>query len=316
MNEHVGSSHFSPIGAWLTHHGYSIVASLGRLLRRPGATLLTVGVMALALALPLGLWVLLQNLQPLAGQVQSSREVALFLKPNVDSASAQVLMKTLEARDDVQSAALVTPEQALAQMRQRDDLAAAIDALGVETAQAALPSVLHLVPKGDEQALVTAAQAMPEVAQVQYDARWRQRLQAWLQLGQRLVQVLMVVLGLGAFLVVGNTVRLDVLSRREEIGVLQLLGASDGFVRRPFLYLGAWYGLLAGAIALGVLALTRLALQAPLATLAERYGSQFVLHGLPPIQAFFVVLGAGLLGWLGAGFVTGHHLRKLRPQEG
>lgn len=313
MNERAGNAHSSRLGAWLAHHGYSIVASLGRLLRKPGATLLTVGVMALALALPLGLWVLLQNLQPLAGQVQSSREVALYLNPGVDSAGAQALAKTLGEREDVQSAELVTPAQALTQMRQRDDLAAAIDALGVETAQAALPSVLRLVPKGDEQALVAAAQAMPEVAQVQYDARWRQRLQAWLQLGQRLVQVLMLTLGLGALLVVGNTVRLDVLSRHEEIGVLQLLGASDGFVRRPFLYLGAWYGVLAGVIALGVLALVRLALQAPLAALAERYGSTFALHGLPPMQALAVVLGAGLLGWLGASLVTGHHLRKLRP---
>lgn len=313
MNERKDTAHAGPVGAWVAHHGYSVVASLGRLLRRPGATLLTVGVMALALALPLGLWVLLQNLQPLAGQVQSSREVALFLNPDVDSARAQAIEKTLSAREDVQSVELVTPEQALTQMRQRDDLAAAIDALGADTAQAALPNVLRLVPKGDEQALVTAVQALPEVAQVQYDARWRQRLHAWLQLGQRLAQVLMLTLGLGALLVVGNTVRLDVLSRREEIDVLQLLGASDGFVRRPFLYLGAWYGVLAGGIALGVLALVRLALQAPLATLAERYGSAFALHGLPPAQAFAVVVGAGLLGWLGASLVTGHHLRKLRP---
>lgn len=313
MNERKDTAHAGPVGAWVAHHGYSVVASLGRLLRRPGATLLTVGVMALALALPLGLWVLLQNLQPLAGQVQSSREVALFLNPDVDSVRAQAIEKTLSAREDVQSVELVTPEQALIQMRQRDDLAAAIDALGADAAQAALPNVLRLVPKGDEQALVTAVQALPEVAQVQYDARWRQRLHAWLQLGQRLAQVLMLTLGLGALLVVGNTVRLDVLSRREEIDVLQLLGASDGFVRRPFLYLGAWYGVLAGGIALGVLALVRLALQAPLATLAERYGSTFALHGLPPAQAFAVVVGAGLLGWLGASLVTGHHLRKLRP---
>jgi cell division transport system permease protein len=119
----------------------------------------------------------------------------------------------------------------------------------------------------------------------------------------------------GCLLVVGNTVRLDIQSRREEIGVLQLLGASDGFVRRPFLYLGAWYGLGAGALALGVLTLAWLALREPLADLAARYGSNFALQGLPPLPALAVLAAAGVLGWLGAGLVTGHYLRQTRPVE-
>ena len=122
-------------------------------------------------------------------------------------------------------------------------------------------------------------------------------------------------LGLGALLVVGNTVRLDIQARREEIGVLQLLGASDGFVRRPFLYLGAWYGLAAGALALGVLTLAWMALRQPLADLAGEYGSNFALHGLDPLPALYVLVAAGLLGWLGAGLVTGHFLRQTRPVE-
>lgn len=315
MNERKAGAQESRLAAWCSHHGYSMVASLGRLLHKPGATVLTVGVMALALALPLGLWLVLQNVQQLAGQVQESREVTLFLKLDVDAARAQALETTLAARSDVRHVQRETPQQALAQMRMREDLAAAIDALGEDAAQAALPTVLRLTPVADEQTLVRELQALPEVEQVQYDAQWRQRLQAWLAFGARVVQVLMVLLGLGALLVVGNTVRLDVLARREEIDVLQLLGASDGFVRRPFLYLGAWYGLLAGALALGVLAATRLALAPPLASLAQRYGSSFSLHGLPPLAAAAVLLGAGVLGWLGAGLVTAHHLRQLRPQE-
>lgn len=315
MNERKAGAQESRLAAWCSHHGYSMVASLGRLLHKPGATVLTVGVMALALALPLGLWLVLQNVQQLAGQVQESREVTLFLKLDVDAARAQALETTLAARSDVRHVQRETPQQALAQMRMREDLAAAIDALGEDAAQAALPTVLRLTPVADEQTLVRELQALPEVEQVQYDAQWRQRLQAWLAFGARVVQVLMVLLGLGALLVVGNTVRLDVLARREEIDVLQLLGASDGFVRRPFLYLGAWYGLLAGALALGVLAATRLALAPPLAALAQRYGSSFSLHGLPPLAAAAVLLGAGVLGWLGAGLVTAHHLRQLRPQE-
>ena len=307
--------HASRIGAWLEHHAHSLVTSLGRLLRKPWASLLTIGVMALALALPVGLWVVLMNVQRLGGQVQAAREITVFLRPGIDAARASALADMLRTRADVAAVDRVSPDQALAQLRQRDDLAAAIDALGADAARAALPEALRVVPRDDEVALVRAIGALPETDRVQYDARWRERLQAWLGFGVRAVQVLAVLLGLGALLVVGNTVRLDIQARREEIGVLQLLGASDGFVRRPFLYLGAWYGLAAGALALGILTVAWLALQAPLATLAARYGSSFTLRGLDPLAAAAVLAGAGLLGWLGAGLVTGHYLRQTRPRE-
>ena len=141
---------------------------------------------------------------------------------------------------------------------------------------------------------------------------WRERLNQWLRFGTRLAWVLALLLGVGALLVVGNTVRLDIQSRKEEIGVLQLLGATDGFIRRPFLYLGAWYGLAAGALAIGLLTLANHYLAPPLAELAASYGSRFALQGFNPLQALLVVLGAGLLGWLGGGIVTGHYLRQTR----
>jgi cell division transport system permease protein len=154
---------------------------------------------------------------------------------------------------------------------------------------------------------------LPEADLVQHDAVWRQRLDGWLRFGTRVALVLAALLGLGALLVVGNTVRLDIQSRREEIGVLQHLGATDGFIRRPFLYLGAWYGLAAGALAIGLLTLAAIGLREPLAELAASYGSRFELAGFDPIAAVEVVLGATVLGWLGAGIVTGHYLRQTRP---
>ena len=316
MNERAAANaQASRFGAWLDHHGFSIVASLGRMLRKPWATMLTVGVMAVALALPLGLWVVMQNLSRLGGEVQSSRDVAVFLKPEVDAAKAQAIADSLRARGDVAKVDLIAPEQALQQLRAREDLAAAIDALGEDAARAALPSVLRVSPRGDELLLAESLKALPDAERVQHDAVWRERLDAWLRFGGRAVLVLAALLGLGALLVVGNTVRLDIQSRREEIGVLQLLGASDGFVRRPFLYLGAWYGLGAGGLALGVLTLAWLALREPLADLAARYGSSFALQGLPPLPALAVLATAGVLGWLGAGLVTGHYLRQTRPVE-
>jgi cell division transport system permease protein len=295
---------------WFDHHVYSFVASLGRLLRKPWATALTVGVMAVALALPLGLWVTLQNVARFAGDVQQSRQVSVFLKTDVVAARAKALAGELESRPDVAAVELRTPEQGLEELRQRGlgDSLAALEGNP-------LPCLLIVTAQGDEAPLAQSLQQLPEADVVQHDAAWRARLDQWLRFGQRLAWVLAGLLGLGALLVVGNTVRLDIQSRREEIGVLQLLGASDGFIRRPFLYLGACYGVLAGAIALALLTGADLALRVPLAELARSYGSGFRLHGFDPLQAAGIVLSAGVLGWLGAGFVTGHYLRQTRPTE-
>jgi len=300
----------SRIGMWFDHHVYSFVASFGRMLRKPWATALTIGVMAVALALPLGLWVMLQNIERFAGNVQQSRQISVFLKTEVASARVHALSTELRSRPEVASVELRTPAQGLEELRERG-LGDSLSALDGNP----LPSLLIVTPRGDETTLAQSLQALPEADVVQHDAGWRERLDQWLRFGTRLAWVLAALLGLGALLVVGNTVRLDIQSRREEIGVLQLLGASDGFIRRPFLYLGAGYGVLAGALALALLTATDTALRAPLAELARSYGSSFSLHGFDLRQAAAVVLGAGVLGWLGAGFVTGHYLRQTRPTE-
>ncbi len=293
---------------WFDHHLYSLVASLGRIGRKPGATTLTIGVMAIALALPLGLWLVLSNVARFSGDVQQSREISVFLKQDLDLGHARTLAATLRARSDIAQVQLRTPDQGLAALR-ASGLGDAIAAAGVNP----LPSLLIVTPRGDESLLAASLQQLPEADLVQHDAQWRQRLDGWLRFGMRVVLVLGCLLGVGALLVVGNTVRLDIQSRREEIGVLQHLGATDGFIRRPFIYLGAWYGLAAGGVALGMLTLAALALQAPLAELAARYGSKFELNGFDAPTAAAVVLAASLLGWLGAGIVTGHYLRQTRP---
>jgi len=296
-------------GRWFDHHVYSLVAGIGRLLRKPWATILTVGVMAVAFALPLGLWASLSNLVRFTGDVQRSRVVAVYLKPEIDAGRAAALAQTLRARPDVARVELRTPQQGLDELRNRAGLGEAIDALGDNP----LPTLLNVVPRGDEQRLAENLQALPEADAVQHDAAWRARLDRWLVLGARLAAVLAALLGAGALLVVGNTVRLDIQSRREEISVLQLLGATDGFIRRPFLYLGACYGVLSGALALALLSAAGFALEQPIAALAASYGSHFALQGFDPLRAALAVSGAGLIGWLGAGLVTGHYLRQTRP---
>lgn len=303
----------SRLGVWLHHHGHSVVFSLGRAWRKPWATLLTIMVMAVALALPLGLSIALDNVKLFAGSVQQSRDINLFLKPTVDAAGATQVAETLRGRADVSAVTVRTPEQGLAELRDSAGLGEAIDALHDNP----LPSLLIITPANgtDDARLAQSLQGLPQADLVQHDALWRKRLDAWLGFGARLVQVLSALLGLGAVLVVGNTVRLDIQSRRDEIGVLQLLGASDGFIRRPFLYLGAWYGLGAGALALALIGVAGLALRPPLAELSSSYGSPFVLHGLDLLHSSLVLVGTVVLGWLGAWLVTGHFLRQTRPTE-
>lgn len=300
----------SPLGTWVDHHLYSFVASLGRVFRKPWAALLTIAVMALALALPLGLWLVLGNLERLAGNVERSREISVFLKQDVDAARAATLADELRARGNIGSVEQRTPQQGIESLR--GELGDIIDAIGDENP---LPHVLVVTPAGDELTVASSLQQLPEAELVQHDAQWRQRLDTWLRFGGRVAWVLAALLGLGALLVVGNTVRLDIQSRREEIGVLQLLGATDGFIRRPFLYLGAWYGLAAGALAIGLLAAVALALREPLAELAASYGSRFALAGIDLRWTLLVLLGATALGWCGAGLVTGHFLRQTRPTD-
>lgn len=301
----------SGMGMWFDHHVYSLVASLGRLLRKPWATALTIGVMAVAIALPVGLWAALANIERFAGDVQQSRQLSVFLKPEITLDRARALADTLRGRADIGKVELRTPEQGLRELRDSSGLGDAISTLDGNP----LPSLLVVTPNGDESLLAQNLSTLPEADVVQHDAAWRKRLDGWLRFGTRLAWVLASLLGLGALLVVGNTVRLDIQSRREEIGVLQLLGATDGFIRRPFLYLGGCYGLVAGTVALGLLTATDLALREPLGELARSYGSGFVLQGFNPQYAAAIIIGTGLLGWLGAGFVTGHYLRQTRPTD-
>lgn len=299
----------SRLGTWFDHHLYSLVASLGRMFHKPWATALTIGVMAVAITLPLGLWAALGNIERFTGSVQQARQISLFLKPAVALDRARALADELRGRADVAALELRTPEQGMQELREHSGLGEAISAVEGNP----LPSVLIVSPKGDEAMLAASLKNLPEVDVVQHDAGWRQRLDSWLRFGVRLAWVLAILLGLGALLVVGNTVRLDIQSRREEIAVLQQLGATDGFIRRPFLYLGLSYGLVAGAIALALLTAADQALRDPLADLARSYGSSFTLRGFDLRQAAAIVFGSGLLGWIGAGLVTGHYLRQTRP---
>ncbi|HQZ30766.1 MAG TPA: permease-like cell division protein FtsX [Arenimonas sp.] len=301
----------SRVRAWREQHLYSLVSSLGRLAARPFATGLTVGVMAIALALPLGLGLALGNIERFSGSVTESREIGVFLKHDVTVAQARDLATGIGARADVAGVSVRTPDEGLAEFRAMSDLAGALDVLEENP----LPTVLVVQPKGDGDSLAADLRQLPQAEIVQHDAAWRQRLSAWLAFGERVVQVVAVLLGLGVLLVVGNTVRLDIGARSEEIAVLQHLGATDAFVRRPFLYLGAWYGLAAGVLAGALLLGAGLLMQGRLSALVASYGTQFALSGPGLRGSLMLLAGSALMGWLGAWLATGHHLRRTRPVD-
>jgi cell division transport system permease protein len=302
----------SRLAAWRDLHLYSMVSSFGRLMQRPWASAMTVGVMAIALALPLCLALVLGNVERLSGSFREAREVSLFLKPGLDAARVEAVQARVRRLAGTETVSLRTPEEGLEEFRQMADFAGALALLDYNP----LPAVLIVTPQAgiDGTALADTLRDLPEADFVQHDAEWRARLAAWLGFGRRITGVAALLLGLGVLLVVGNTVRLDIQGRSEEIQTVQLLGATDGFVRRPFLYLGAWYGALAAVLALGLALCARAALQEPVSTLVASYGSRFELRGLDPLSAVAVVAAAILLGWLGAWLAAGHHLRQTLPR--
>lgn len=301
-------------GSWRDQHLYSLFSSLGRLLARPWATALTALVMGLALALPLLFLILLDNARGLAGSWQDAREITVFLKPSADAAAGAALGARLAARGDVAAVKQITPEQGLAEFRAMSGFADALDVLQFNP----LPHVLIVTPNevrgSAEPPVLAELRREAEVDLVQYDAAWRRRLGAILGLSQRSALVLAGLLALATLLVVGNTVRLDIQSRAEEIAVMQLIGASAGFVRRPFLYTGIWYGLFSGALALLVVFAVHWALSAPVNQLLESYDHRFTLRALEPLAALSVPVLSAALGWLGAMLATARHLAEAHPE--
>lgn len=295
--------------AWREQHLYSLFSSLGRLAARPWATVLTLLVMALALALPLLLYVVLANARQLHGDVRDAGAISVFLKPRLDAAAVEALAQRLRTRPDVAAVDVRTPEQGLAEFRNQTGFA---DALAV-LRDNPLPAVLVVTPRtgaNEARDLVREFGAIADVDLVQYDAAWRERLDAILGVATRAAQVLATLLALAVLLVIGNTVRLDILGRSSEIDVMQLLGASPGFVRRPFLYAGFWYGAASAVLALAIVAAVQWSLAAPLQQLVASYDHRFAVGGLDLGMVLATLGGGAALGWSGAFLATWRHLAR------
>ena len=303
------------IRAYFARHAQTLVGSLGRVVHHPFATLMTMGVVAVALALPLFLNLLLMNVRTATGNWNEAFDLSVYMDKKAGAARTAALGKQLRLRGDVATVRIVTADQALAEFRSASGFGKALDALTDNP----LPDTLIVTPTLDKStpsgtdALKAAIGAMPDVQAVQLDTEWVKRLHGMLDILRRVVLLTGALLGAGVVLIVGNTIRLDILNRRAEIEVMKLVGASDGFARRPFLYSGIWYGLGGGLIALLLVGLAVAVLKAPVANLAALYGSQFQLQGLGFKVGALVLALAVALAWLGSWLAATRHIRGIDP---
>nr|WP_314877047.1 permease-like cell division protein FtsX [uncultured Pseudomonas sp.] len=300
--------------AWLESHRASLLDSLRRLAKQPIGSFFTCLVMAVALSMPMGLSLLLKNVEQLGGSWQRAAQISLYLKLDAGSKEGEALRDEIKGMPGVAEAQFVSREQALEEFQQQSGLGQALR----ELPDNPLPGVVVVTPtEVDKPALEALRQRLAELPRVdvaQLDLVWVERLAAILKLGDRFVFGLAVMLVSALLLVIGNTIRLHIENRRVEIEVIKLVGGTDSYVRRPFLYMGALYGLGAGLLAWAILAFGLNWLNDAVTGLSGLYGSDFALAGVPAADGLSLLIGAVLLGYIGAWIAVARHLNELAPR--
>ena len=298
---------------YVTAHATNCVAALRRLLRQPVGSFMTAMVIALALALPAGMRVIVNNADLLSESWQGAADFTVYLEMDVTDERARALADEVRKRDDVESVTLVDRTTAFEEFRARSGFGEALDALEENP----LPHALVVRPAGgaaaDVEKLARALDGRPETALVQLDTQWVARLRGILGLLARVVDIVTVLVGLAVVLIIGNTIRLEINNRSIEIEVMKLVGGTDGFIRRPFLYLGAWYGLIGALAAAGLVLATLALLEGPIASLASLYSRSASAAGLSLGETLLLVGGGTALGWAGAWLAAARHLRAIEP---
>ncbi|ODS23522.1 hypothetical protein AB835_08415 [Candidatus Endobugula sertula] len=308
-------SQYSIFQAWVTHHKYSCVNSLQRLLHPPWQSFLTWMVVAIALVLPLVLYLGLNHAQQLGSAWKNSGQLSAFLLHQTKPLAITQLQQRLSTYPELQHIELITPEQAKQEFQQHSGLGNVLQSLENNP----LPAVLTLLPADDFnnpeslEALKSKLEAEPLIELVQLDIAWLQRLHQIMGLAQQLVLVLGALLSLGVLLVIGNTIRLAIENRRHEIVVIKMVGGTDGFVRRPFLYTGFWYGIGGGLLALILLFISVQWISDSFQQLVELYENKYSLTFFNLKILVLVVFGSGFIGWSGAWLAVEKHLKEIEP---
>lgn len=305
------------LGNYLHHHRETSVSSLRRLGRSPVQTAMTVLVIAIAMALPAALYSAVENLRQLGGNVELNARMSVFLDKSAGDDEVATLVAEVEKRRDIASIVYLSRESALDEFREASGFGDVLALLPDNPLPAAIlvrPAPEITQDPAAAQKLADWLKAQPNVDDVSVDLEWLRKLHAFVDVGQQMAIGLGVLLAIGVLLVMGNTIRLAIENRREEIVVVKLIGGTDGYVRRPFLYAGLWYGLGGGFLAWLLVWTGFLALSSEFRQIAALYQSEFALRG-PGFTAFLTLAaGGGLLGLAGAWIAVAGHLREIEPE--
>jgi len=297
-------------------HAHALFSSLGRLVASPFTSIMTIAVLAIAIALASGFYILVMNLQQFTGSLETSNQISLYLREDVSDTHANKLAGKIRQNTNVQSVKLISREQGLAEFQTYSGFGAAINALESNP----LPIVIQVVPKNsleDKQgleSLLKGFQQSPEVDFAQVDLQWVERLQSILSVAHLFTILLNLMLGLGVLFVIGNTIRLELHNRREEVVIAKLVGATNSFIQRPFLYSGFWIGFFSGVSAWFIVTVLMLVLRHPVEKLSGLYEGGFHLLFLSFTDTLALIFISSMLGVLGSWLVLIYQLRQLKPE--
>jgi cell division transport system permease protein len=301
------------VSTWLRQHWQTFSLTLARLAGNPLATLLNVMVIGVALALPLGGYLLLQNLGSVTRQVTGNPQVSLFLSPEAGKPDIEALEARLKQIPGVRAVRFIPREQALEGLKRSENMADVIATLQANP----LPDAFVLETGGSAtelEKLEPQLKALPKIAHVQLDSAWVKRLETLIELGRTAVLILAALLAFGLAAVTFNTIRLQILTQKDEIEVSKLIGATDAFIRRPFFHLGLIQGALGGLAALAIVYLCMHILNRSILELAQLYGSDFRLGFFGFSDCVALLVFTAFLGWLGAYMSVSRHLAEIEPR--
>ncbi len=294
----------------------SLISSLVRLLQCPFSSAMAIIVMAISIALAGSFYVLVNNAQQLLDSMQVGKQISLFLHEKTSDQQAAKLARKLQGNKSIEKVNVISRQQALAEFQQYSGFGAALDALESNP----LPIVIQVNPK---ESLTEAAQLKDLLGQMQHeqavdfaqmDMQWLARLQAMMKMANRVVIILAALLAIGVLFIIGNTIRSELQTRREEVIVTKLVGGTNMFICLPFLYTGFWYGFISGMLAWVVISLILFMINAPIEQLSLLYQSQFTLQFMSFSESILLLLASSTLGILGAYAVASHQLRLLKPE--
>lgn len=299
----------------ITHHKEAARFSIFQLWQSPVSTWITLAAIAISLSLPSSLYLLLNNLKSLTDDKREVPTISLFLKQNISLQQAKDHRGLLEEMPEIDKVALVPKDQALDDFKQITGFAEAIKTLDENPLPHVLVVTPHLNlignPSLDMEKLVKKLENFSEIDLVQLDIEWVKRLRGILNITERAILLISILLALTVLLVIGNTIKLNIENRKEEIEVSKLIGATTSYIRRPFLYSGFWYGLFGGVISLVFVHLALLSLVSPVNELARLYGNPFSIRGLGLGVTLYILFFSSLIGLIGAWIAVSSHLRKL-----